>query len=336
MEPMSYFSDVERDLVVAARTVLADGVVALDLVSHNGRDLPVWAPGSHVDLILSDGRRSVADRIERQYSLCGDSADRSTWRVAVLREDAGRGGSVRVHDEVQVGQRLRVRGPRNHFACDLVPGRICRFVAGGIGITPILAMVRAAAAAGVDWTLDYSGRSLSTMAFADDVRALDDGTGRVRLHPADEGNRLDVAGFADSVGDGDLVYACGPARLIDALADGLAAAGRADALHVERFEAVEYGAPVWPDPFEVELAMTGDVVTVQPGQSVLEAIEEHSPVAMVLSSCRRGTCGTCEVPVLEGEIEHRDSVLTPLEREQSAVMMVCVSRAACPRIVLDV
>lgn len=333
---MSYFSDVERDLVVAARTVVADGVVALDLVAHNGRDLPVWAPGSHVDLILADGRQPGTERVERQYSLCGDAADRSTWRVAVLREDAGRGGSVRVHDEIQVGQRLRVRGPRNHFACDVVPGHVHRFVAGGIGITPILGMVRAADAVGAAWTLDYAGRSLSTMAFVDDVRALDDGGGRVRLHAADEGARLDVAALADAAADGGPVYACGPARLIAALEETFTAAGRADALHVERFEAIAYGEPIWAGSFEVELAMTGDVVTVQPGQSVLEAIEEQSPEAMVLSSCRRGTCGTCEVPVLEGEIEHRDSVLTPLEREQSAVMLTCVSRAACPRIVLDV
>lgn len=334
---MSYFSDVERDLVVAARTVLADGVVALDLVAHNGRDLPGWAPGSHVDLILADGRQPGTERIERQYSLCGDAADRSTWRVAVLREDDGRGGSVRVHDDVQVGQRLRVRGPRNHFSYDMVPEAVHRFVAGGIGITPILAMVRAAAAAGASWTLDYAGRSLSTMAFVDDVRALDDGTGRVRLHPSDEGSRLDVAALvAAAAADGGPLYACGPARLIAALEEGFGAAGRAEALHVERFEAIAYGEPVWSEPFEVELAMTGDVVTVLPGQSVLEAIEEQSPTAMVLSSCRRGTCGTCEVPVLEGEVEHRDSVLTPLEREQGAVMMACVSRAACPRIVLDV
>lgn len=337
MEFMSYFSDVERDLVVAARTELADGIVALDLVAHNGRDLPVWSPGSHVDLILPGEGGQV---LERQFSLCGDPADRSTWRVAVLREDAGRGGSVRVHEEVQVGQRLRVRGPRNHFVCDIVPGTTYRFVAGGIGITPILAMVRAVEDAGVDWTLDYAGRSLSTMAFVDEVRALGGGTDRVLLYPADEGARLDVAALVDRAalvdGADTVAYACGPARLIGALEDAFSSAGRAGALHVERFEAIEYGKPVWPGPFEVELAMSGDVVTVSPGQSVLEAIEEQSPLTLVLSSCRRGTCGTCEVPVLEGEIEHRDSVLTPTEREQSLVMMPCVSRAACARIVLDV
>ncbi|PWJ53994.1 Ferredoxin-NADP reductase [Quadrisphaera granulorum] len=334
---MSFFSDVERDLVVAARTVVADGVVALDLVAHNGRDLPAWAPGAHVDLVLADGRAPGTERVERQYSLCGDLADRSTWRVAVLREDGGRGGSVRVHHEVREGQRLRVRGPRNHFTCQLLPGAAYRFLAGGIGITAVLPMARAATAAGVDWTLDYAGRSISTMAFADDALALDDGTGRVRLHPADQGARLDVAALVKGAVDhGAGVYACGPARLLTALEEAFTAEGRPESLHVERFEAVEYGEPVWAEPFEVELATTGDVVVVSPGQSVLEAIEEQSPAAVVLSSCRRGTCGMCEVPVLEGEIEHRDSVLTPVEREESAVMMACVSRAAGPRIVLDV
>ncbi|MDQ1131310.1 PDR/VanB family oxidoreductase [Microbacterium sp. SORGH_AS_0888] len=319
---MSYFSDVERDLVVAERTDLADGVVALDLVAHNGRDLPAWTPGSHVDLILGPG-------LERQYSLCGDAEDRTRWRVAVLRETAGRGGSMRVHDEVVVGQRLRVRGPRNHFAFEPAPGMRYRFVAGGIGITPIRGMVRAAEAAGADWTLDYAGRSRSTMAFA---TALTEAFGdRVHVHAADEGGRLDVAGFAAGLEETDAVYVCGPARLIQAL-ESAVPEGR---LHVERFEAKEFGAPVWPEPFEVELATSGEIVTVAPEQSVLEAIEEQAPDTLVLSSCRRGTCGTCEVAVLEGEVEHRDSVLTPLEQEGDTIMMICVSRAACPRLVLD-
>jgi ferredoxin-NADP reductase len=321
---VSYFSDVERDLVVAARTPLADGIVALDLVAHNGRDLPAWTPGSHVDLILETG-------VERQYSLCGDPDDRSTWRVAVLREDGGRGGSLRVHDEVVVGQRLRVRGPRNHFAFQVTPGTRYRFVAGGIGITPLRAMVEAADAAGSDWTLDYAGRSRRTMAFAAELAAAH--PDRVRVHAADEEGRLDVVALVSETDAATAVYACGPSRLIDAIEAALPPASAQ--LHVERFEAKEFGAPVWPDPFEVELALSGEVITVGPDQSVLEAIEEQAPSAMVLSSCRRGTCGTCEVEVLEGEVEHRDSVLTPLEQEGDTVMMVCVSRAACPRLVLD-
>ena len=319
---MSYFSDVERDLVVAARTVLAEGVVALDLVSHNGRDLPVWTPGSHLDLVLAPG-------LERQYSLCSDPDDRSRWRIAVLREDAGRGGSVQVHDEVAEGGRIRVRGPRNHFAFTAAPGGGLRFVAGGIGITPIRAMVLAAQAAGAEWTLDYAGRSRRTMAFVDELVALD--PARVRVHAADEGARLDVAALAAGLDADTAVYVCGPARLIAALEDVVPP----ERLHVERFEAKAFGDPVWPGPFEVELANSGEVVTVEPGQSVLEAIEAQAPDAFVLSSCRRGTCGTCETGVLEGEVEHRDSVLTPLEQEGDTVMMVCVSRAASPRLVLD-
>lgn len=319
--PVSFFSDVERDLVVAARTPLADGVLGLDLVSHNGRDLPAWTPGSHLDVVVRPG-------LERQYSLCGDPADRSTWRIAVLREDAGGGGSVALHDEVEVGQRLRVRGPRNHFVFEVTPGTRYHFVAGGIGITPLRAMVGAADAAGADWVLDYAGRSRTTMAFVADLAAAH--PDRVRLHVADEGGRLDVAGVV--LPDGTALYACGPTRLLDAL-ETAASSWPAGALHVERFEAKEFGAPVWPDPFEVELALTGTTVTVEPGVSVLDAVAAAG--VDVLSSCRVGTCGTCETPVLEGAVEHRDSVLSPGEQAEDTAMMVCVSRAAGPRLVLD-
>jgi ferredoxin-NADP reductase len=322
---VSYFSDVERDLVVAARTEVAAGVVAFDLASPNGRDLPAWTPGSHIDVIFADTPGD--ETIERQYSLCGDPHDRSAWRIAVLREPEGRGGSLRLHDEVAVGQRLRVRGPRNHFAFEPTPGTRYRFVAGGIGITPLRAMISAADAAGADWQLDYAGRSRATMAFAAELRAAH--PDRVHLYAADEGARLDAAGIALSADTA--VYACGPARLLQALEATVAES----ALHVERFEAKEFGAPVWTEPFEVELGMSGDIVTVSPDESVLDAIRAQSPDTLVLSSCRRGTCGTCEVPVLEGDVEHRDSVLTPVERADGAVMMVCVSRAAGPRLVLD-
>ena len=320
---MSFFSDVERDLVVDARTELAAGVVALDLVGHNGRDLPAWTPGSHVDVVLGPGR-------ERQYSLCGDRADRSRWRIAVLREPDGGGGSVELHDRVAVGDTLRVRGPRNHFPFEVTPGTRHRFVAGGIGITPLRAMVAEAAAAGADWTLDYAGRSRATMAFAAELAAV--WPDRVRLHAADEGDRLDVAALLGTPRDDTAVHVCGPAKLIDAVS-AATAGWPPQALHLERFEAREFGDPVWPGPFEVELALTGTEVTVEPGQSVLEAVTAAG--AVVLSSCRVGTCGTCETPVLEGAVEHRDSVLTPAEQADSAVMMVCVSRAAGPRLVLD-
>jgi len=320
---VSFFSDVERDLVVADRTLLADGVVALDLRSHNGRDLPAWTPGSHLDVLLRPG-------LERQYSLCSDPADRSHWRIAVLREADGGDGSLALHDQVGVGDRLRIRGPRNHFAFEVTPGTRYRFVAGGIGITPLLAMVTAAEAAGADWELDYAGRSRSSMAFADElVTAHPD---RVRLHAADEGSRLVVDTLLETPPADTAVYVCGPTKLLDAV-EAAGADWPAGTLHVERFEAKEFGAPVWPGAFEVELALTGETVTVEPGTSVLDAVAGAG--AVVLSSCRVGTCGTCETPVLEGAVEHRDSVLSPGEQAEDTMMMVCVSRAAGPRLVLD-
>ena len=325
---MSFFSDVERDLVVDARTTLAEGVVALDLVSHNGRDLPPWTPGSHVDVVL--GRAGDGHRLERQYSLCGDRADRSRWRIAVLREADGGGGSVALHDDVRVGSTLRVRGPRNHFPFEVTPGTRYLFLAGGIGITPLRAMVAEAAAAGADWRLHVAGRSRATMAFAGELQAAF--PERVRVHAADEGARLDVAALLGTPRTDTSVHVCGPARLLDAVTAAMAD-WPPSALHLERFEARAVGEPVWPDPFDVELALSGTTVTVAPGETVLEAVTAAG--AVVLSSCRAGTCGTCETPVLEGEVEHRDSVLTPAEQADSAVMMVCVSRAAGPRLVLD-
>lgn len=303
------------DLVVAARSAVAEDVVLLTLEAPDGAPLPAWAPGAHVDLLLAPG-------LERQYSLCGDPADTARWQVAVLREAAGRGGSAHVHDRLDVGSRLAVRGPRNNFA--FAPRGEVVFVAGGIGITALLPMIGAAEAAGAPWRLLYAGRSRRTMAFVGDlVERFPD---RVEIYAADEGRRLDLT--AD-LPVGAVVYACGPRRLLDALEEQCPAG----TLHLERFEAKEFGAPVWDGDFEVELAMTGVTVTVPPGRSILDVAEEAG--ALVVSSCREGTCGTCETAVLEGEVEHRDSVLSPEEQGYSDVMMVCVSRAACPRLVLE-
>jgi ferredoxin-NADP reductase len=328
MAVVSFFDDVERDLVVVARDEPARGVVSFQLASHNGRDLPAWTPGSHVDLRLPADASGLAEGpAERQYSLCGDLHDRSRWRIAVLREEGGRGGSRWASEHIAVGQRVRVRGPRNHFAFEVTPGTRYRFVAGGIGITAIAPMVQAAADAGADFTLDYAGRSRSTMAFVDDLVAAHGD--RVRVHAADEGGRLRLDEvLADP--EGAALYVCGPTRLIEAVE---ASGWPPDALHLEHFEAKEFGPPVWPEPFEVELALSGITVEVPPGRSVLDVLDEND--VLVPSSCRVGTCGTCETPVLEGEVEHRDSVLTPAEQADSLVMMVCVSRAACPRLVLD-
>jgi ferredoxin-NADP reductase len=321
--------DAGYEVVVRDRRRVADAVDVWELGFADGRDLPAWCPGAHLDVLVPvvapDGSTDV---LERQYSLCGDPADRATWRIGVLREPAGRGGSERLHAAVHPGSTLRVRGPRNRFPLD--PSPAYAFVAAGIGITPILPMVRAAARAGADWTLDYAGRSLATMAFADEL-AAEHGP-RVRLHAADRGARLDLAGLLAARPAGAPVYACGPTRLVDAL-EGLAAALPPGTVRTERFAAREIGAPVRAEPFEVELALTGTTVVVPPGRSVLDVAEEAG--ALVVASCREGTCGTCETPVLEGSVEHRDAVLTPEERADDRVMMICVSRARGPRLVID-
>jgi ferredoxin-NADP reductase len=317
---MSVFSEIERPVLVRNRSDVARDVVALDLVAVNGRPLPPWTPGSHVDLVLPGG-------LERQYSLCGDPGDRSSYRVAVLREPLGRGGSAAVHDHLAVGSAVRLRGPRNHFVFDAVTDLRTVFVAGGIGITPVLPMLAAAEAAGSVWELHYAGRSRSTMAFAQEL--VDAHPERVVLYPADEGRRLDLDRLVAG-GPAGRIFCCGPRRLVDATE---AAAGRADGwtLHAERFEAREVGPPLWSEAFEVELAITGTTLTVPPDRSILEIIEESG--AVVVSSCRAGTCGSCETPVLDGTVEHRDSVIGPDGGSMS--MMICVSRAACPRLVLE-
>ncbi|GAA3236648.1 PDR/VanB family oxidoreductase [Pseudonocardia petroleophila] len=310
-------TEPESDLVVDARAVVADGVLALTLRDPSGADLPSWEPGAHVDLLLKDD-------LVRQYSLCGDPADRSTWRVAVLREPDGRGGSAFVHDALRPGDTVRVRGPRNHFALEPAPRYV--FVAGGIGITPILPMLAAATAAGAQWRLVYGGRSAASMAFVDDLRAAHGD--RVEIRPQDEHGLLDLDVFAPDT----LVYCCGPAPLLDAIEERCPDGS----LRVERFAPKHVGGAAADgsgDSFEVELSSSGTVLTVPVDRTVLETLEGAG--VDILSSCREGTCGTCETGVLSGEVDHRDSLLTDAEQAAHDTMFVCVSRAACGRLVLD-
>lgn len=307
------------EVVVRARRDAADGIVLLDLERSTGT-LPHWSPGAHIDVVLPGG-------VERQYSLCGSPTERGTWRIGVLRE---REGSVWLHENAHEGAALRVRGPANHFLFAPTAGRSYVFVAGGIGITPIVPMIEAAEAAGAAWTLLYAGRSRRTMAFVDEL--ADRYGDRVEVYAADEGRRLDLIGrFAESVAR-TVVYSCGPARLLEALEEAMAG-WPGGSLHVERFEAKVLGPPVWTEPFDVDLMLSGLTVTVPPTRSVLDVVEEYGIV--VPSSCRVGTCGTCEVAIVDGEVEHRDSVLSPEEQSANRSMMVCVSRAACERITLE-
>jgi ferredoxin-NADP reductase len=313
--------EVDLRLRIAARRTGAEGVVVLDLRDPAGTDLPAWAPGAHIDL-------KFPDALERQYSLCGQLDDRSLWRIAVLREPRSRGGSERVHTALVEGEEVDVRGPRNNFP--LVPSPRYLFIAGGIGITPILPMLTAAEAAGADWELHYGGRSRRSMAF---LEALEEATGnRVTLHPEDEVGLIDLARILGTPRPETLVYSCGPEPLLAAV-EGRCAGWPSGSLHVERFSPKAVGEPVLAGSFEVELAASGLVLTVPPEKSILQVVEEAG--VSVLCSCQEGTCGTCETPVLEGEVDHRDSLLTPQEQSANDTMFICVSRAACPKLVLD-
>ncbi|WP_345771541.1 PDR/VanB family oxidoreductase [Geodermatophilus sabuli] len=307
-------------LQVVDKSTVAEDVVTLTLADPDGRRLPDWTPGAHIDLVLPTGDT-------RQYSLCGDRFDSRTYRIGVLREPAGRGGSAFVHDSLQPGDTVGVGGPRNNFP--LVPSERYLFVAGGIGITPLLPMVTQAAMLGADWRLLYGGRRRASMAFLDELAPHGD---RVRVMPQDETGLLDLPAFLGEPEPGTKVYCCGPGPLLDAM--GLACVDwPPSALRTERFVAEEQAAPVRTAPFEVQLARTGTTVTVPLGTSVLEAV--GSAGVEVLSSCRQGTCGTCETTVLDGVPDHRDSILDDAERAAGDCMFICVSRAASDRLVLD-
>ncbi len=304
------------ELIVQRRESAADGVLELTLRHPLGQQLPAWEPGAHIDLLLGPG-------LERQYSLCGDPADRTAWRIAVLREPDGRGGSAFVHEQLGQGDKVEVRGPRNHFA--LRPAPRYRFIAGGIGITPILPMLAAAEAAGAEWTLLYGGRTRASMAFTEELRGYGD---RVTLAPQDETGLLDLAPVLDDLPDGTLVYCCGPGPLLDAVEERCPT----EVLRVERFQ--PKGQPAGQDTeFEVVLDRSGRTLTVPAGVSVLDSVRAAG--VEVLYSCTEGTCGTCETDVLEGTPDHRDSVLTDAERETGETMLICVSRCRGKRLVLD-
>ena len=308
------------ELAVVGKEVVADGVVTVVLARPDGGRLPDWAPGAHIDVTLATGAT-------RQYSLCGDRWDAHTYRIGVLREPAGRGGSAYVHDELAVGDVVAFGGPRNNFA--LVPSPRYLFVAGGIGITPLLPMVRQADLLGADWRLLYGGRTRTSMAFLDELAPYGD---RVQVVPQDEFGLLDLPAFLGGPRPGVAIYSCGPAPLLAAM-ETACAGWPPNTLRTERFVGEELGGPVRTAPFEVELARTGGTVTVTPDKTVLEAVSAAG--VDVLSSCRQGICGTCETTVLDGVPDHRDALLDDAERQANDCMFICVSRARSDRLVLD-
>jgi len=309
-------------LVVEAARPTTPEVRVLTLRHASKPELPSWTPGAHVDLRLPDGKT-------RQYSLCGDPADRARWTLAIKREEAGRGGSRWVHEGVRAGDVLLVSAPRNNFPLADSAGRHV-LVAGGIGVTPLLPMMRAAAQAGRPWTLLFLARRAADAPLLREARAIPGG--EVRVHASEEGSRLDVAAELAAPRPGTVLYCCGPEKLMLAV-EAATAAWPEGTVRFEWFTPRSRPEGEGSGGFEITLAQRGVTLPVPPGRSVLDVLAEAGVDQP--RSCEQGICGTCECRVLEGEVDHRDSILSAAERAANDVMMTCVSRAKSPRLVLD-
>ncbi|MEV6279353.1 PDR/VanB family oxidoreductase [Nocardia sp. NPDC051832] len=298
----------DLNLVVDRITAEAVDVLSFTLRAADGAALPAWRPGAHLDVFLPSGT-------QRQYSLCGDPNDVSGYRIAVRRIANGQGGSVEMH-RLRAGDALRVRGPRNAFTFVDAPSYL--FLAGGIGITPILPMVKAAGPRG---HLIYLGRSRATMPFLNELPGAE-------IRADDETGIPDIADLIARAEPGAAVYVCGPPPVAAAAERTMFAGNPTGSLHTERFSA----PPVTDGrEFRIRLARTGQTVRVGAGETALTAIQRAIPD--VVYSCRQGFCGTCKTRVLGGAVDHRDRTLPAAERDDH--MLTCVSRAADDALVLD-
>jgi vanillate O-demethylase ferredoxin subunit len=305
----------------------------LRLRADDGRALPGFAAGAHIRVQVSfaDGQTDW-----RHYSLINfDTARNATnaptdYVIAVRKEADGRGGSRFMHERLNEGDTLAVEAPKNDFPLHTGPGGTV-LVAGGIGVTPLASMAARRRAEAAPVRLHYAGRSRELMAFLPELEALlgDD----LRVHAdAEAGAPLDIDALLDSVPAGDRLYVCGPKVMLDAVLARTQARGwEHDRVHFELF--TEPVAEEGDQPFEVELAQSGQRFTVPADQSILDCLIENGCDPMF--DCKRGECGVCAVPVIDGEIDHRDYVLTAREKAEGNVMQVCISRAKGARLVLD-
>ena len=310
-----------RTMAVDQERVVAERVMEVVLRAADGGPLPALGPGAHIELLLPSG-------LARQYSLCGDPGDRRSYTIAVLEEVDGRGGSAELHRLAKAGAVLQIRPPRNTFPLKPAPRYL--FIAGGIGVTPILTMVEQAQRDGAEWTFIYGGRTRASMAYLDRIATYAGGT--VELWPEDERGRPDLPTLLAAQDGGTLVYTCGPTGLLDAVQAAHARVHGLQPLRLERFAA---SGPVDTagGAFEVVLAKAGKTLVVEEGVSILETVR---PVLPRLSySCEEGYCGECETGVLEGEPDHRDDFLDEDEQASGETMMICVSRCRGSRLVLD-
>jgi vanillate O-demethylase ferredoxin subunit len=303
---------------------VAEDICAFEFADPRGRKLPPWTAGAHVDVHVAPG-------VIRQYSLCGDPADRGRYLIAVHRCKPSRGGSRAMHEALRAGDRIQIGLPRNHFP--LVPdARHTVLLAGGIGITPILAIAEALAASGSSFELHYCARSRAHVAFAERF-AEPRFAGRVHFHLSAEGGRADMDRLLAATPAGAHLYICGPADFTDAAVATAAKLGWPDdAVHTERFTGAVTSQP-GDRAFDLILSGSGKVIHVAPDQTALDALEAAG--VDIASSCRHGICGSCATGVLEGDPDHRDQCLTPESRAANDCFTPCCSRARGERLVLD-
>ncbi len=301
--------------VVTKRELLTPDVVALTLSDPDGGLLPSWTPGAHIDVRLPSGRR-------RQYSLCGPPGRRTDYRIAVRRIADGGGGSIEMHDTFAIGDTLTFEGPRNAFYL-VTDEQEVLFVIGGIGVTPILPMIRVAQQHGINWRAVYAGRSRDYMPLLDEVLALD--AERVTVWADDERGRFPTTDeLLAGAGPKTAVYVCAPTAMLEAVRG--ARDEHVDApLHYERFSPPPVVDGI---PFELQLARSEAVLSVPANRSALAVMLDSDPATAY--SCQQGFCGTCKVKVLAGEVDRRGRTV-----EGDDEMLVCVSRAKSGRVVID-
>ncbi|SLN24209.1 PDR/VanB family oxidoreductase [Oceanibacterium hippocampi] len=314
-------SDECVDVEIASITTSANDIKLFELAPAGGDRLPAYNPGAHVDVHLPNGMR-------RQYSMAVPDDNGRRYLIGVKRDPASRGGSACMHDDLRIGQALRISRPRNHFPLVESAERSV-LIAGGIGITPIWCMAQRLAAIGRPWRLVYAARRRAEAAFLDDIAALG---GDVRLHFDEQaGGPLDIAEAVGELRGDTHAYCCGPAGMLSAFRQ--ACAGHYDdCVHVEYFSSDS--APDTSGGYEVELARSGRTLPIAAGQTILQAVLDAGidhPYA-----CEQGICGACEVRVIDGEPDHRDMVLTPDERAAGRTMMICCSGSRGPKIVIDI
>jgi ferredoxin-NADP reductase len=318
----------QRELRVTQMTWEADGVLSVRLARiDSDAPLPAWEPGAHIDVYVADGTT-------RQYSLCGDIGDLSSWQIAVLREPDGRGGSAFIHDQLRVGDRLLVTRPKNNFALEDAAYHV--LIAGGVGITPIMAMAERLARDGRPFHLTYGGRTTGSMAFRSRLAAIGD---RVTLLAEDTDGRPDLDALVKELPAGGLIYVCGPVGLLRAVQQAAESAHGIDQ-DVVRFELFSRAglepaetASLNADNYELVLTESGHTLRLAPEANILDVVLALG--IEVENDCRDGICGSCLTKIRSGTVDHRDLVLTKKERAAMDRMHICVSRPACPRLELE-